>query len=197
MIISSKTVFDVSTVHLHTCNIIYVIMIVINLLMYQYITIIIINTYSFINISSFLYLPLIQQYFIFYKGRDCAALKFVAHVFNDKSIKCKCLGNVAHFVSNVDLFFILFNNKLSTICPKLVRLGILVRGFARKHRSINQTGYGGEQRAFAKVTTKRFNAPCTNPTADTVENKRKWRYRRYRRTLYACVKAIRCRAWED
>lgn len=44
-------------------------MIVINLLMYQYITIIITNTYSFINISSFLYVPLIQQYFIFYEGR--------------------------------------------------------------------------------------------------------------------------------
>jgi len=38
----------------------------------------------------------------------------------------------AHFVSNVDLFFILFNNKLSTICPKLVRLGVLSWGGAGK-----------------------------------------------------------------
>lgn len=65
-----------------------------------------------------------------------ATLKFVAHVFNGKSIQCKCLGNVAHFVSNVDLFFILFNNKLSTICPKLVRLGILVGG---SRESIDQS----------------------------------------------------------
>lgn len=43
-------------------------------------------------------------------------------------MQCKCAGNVAYFVSNVDLFFILFNNKLSTICPKLVRLGVLVGG---------------------------------------------------------------------
>lgn len=43
-------------------------------------------------------------------------------------MQCKCAGNVACFVSNVDLFFILFNNKLSTICPKLVRLGVLVGG---------------------------------------------------------------------
>jgi len=39
--------------------------------------------------------------------------------------KDECSESIAHFVSNVDLFFILFNNKLSTICPKLVRLGVL------------------------------------------------------------------------
>jgi len=45
--------------------------------------------------------------------------------------KGECSGSIAHFVSNVDLFFILFNNKLSTICPKLVRLGVLSWGGGR------------------------------------------------------------------
>jgi len=103
--------------------------------------------------------------------------------------KGECSGSIAHFVSNVDLFFILFNNKLSTICPKLVCLGVLSWGggggevvdYARKHGSVNKNGkgregrgrrrrwrrrgreegggrrekgVGGEQRAYANVTTK-------------------------------------------
>jgi len=106
-------IFGALTVHL---NVLYIIIIIINI--------------SF-NIYFFLYVPVIQH-LVFHKERDSTASKFV---FNSKSIQCKCPGNVTHFVSNVDLFFILFNNKLSTICPKLGGGG----GFARKHRSINQT----------------------------------------------------------
>lgn len=61
------------------------------------------------------------------------------------------------FSFQMSLYFsLLFDNKLSTICPRLVRLGVLVGGrFARKHRSINKTvKNGGESEHSRRWLTK-------------------------------------------